>query len=108
MRQGPVEKLELTESAVSQHLKVLKEAGLLVGEKKVTLCTMTWTEMPANASFKIEELADIQRELAGLKVSKGVKTVMEIIRVTNLKKHMEKSRSRRHFFCVREGEVFDF
>ena len=46
MRQGPVEKLELTESAVSQHLKVLKEAGLLVGEKKVTLCTMTWTEMP--------------------------------------------------------------
>ena len=33
-------KLGLSESAISQHLKVLREAGLLVGVKKVILCTM--------------------------------------------------------------------
>ena len=31
--------LELSEAAVSQHLKVLKGAGLLTGENAVILCT---------------------------------------------------------------------
>lgn len=57
-------KIELTESAVSQHLKVLKEAGLLVGEKKGYFMHY---DVDRNAlrmlASKIEELADIQREL---------------------------------------------
>ena len=32
--------LKISEAAVSQHLKVLREAGLLTGEKKGTSCTI--------------------------------------------------------------------
>ena len=57
-------KLELSESAISQHLKVLREAGLLVGVKKgyfvhYDVDRDTLHEL----AFKIEELATIEREV---------------------------------------------
>src|SRR5690554_4561560 len=57
-------KLELSESAVSQHLKVLREAGLLIGVKKgyfmhYDVDRDTLSEL----SLKIEELAKIEREV---------------------------------------------
>jgi ArsR family transcriptional regulator len=57
-------KLELSESAISQHIKVLRKAGLLIGAKKgyymhydVDRGTLQ------KLSFKIEELAAIEREV---------------------------------------------
>lgn len=35
--------LELSEAAISQHLKVLREAGLLIGENADISCTMMWS-----------------------------------------------------------------
>src|SRR5690554_3693327 len=57
-------KLELSESAISQHLKVLREAGLLVGVKKgyfmhYDVDRDTLKEL----SSKIEEFATIEREV---------------------------------------------
>lgn len=57
-------KLELSESAISQHLKVLREVGLLVGEKKgyfmhYDVDRNTLHELAS----KIEELAAIEREV---------------------------------------------
>jgi len=50
-------KLELSESAISQHIKVLREAGLLIGVKKVIICTMMWTEAPyINSLLKLKNL----------------------------------------------------
>lgn len=57
-------KLELSESAISQHLKVLREAGLIVGVKKgyfvhYDVDRDTLHELAS----KIEELAAIEREV---------------------------------------------
>ncbi len=57
-------KLNLSESAISQHIKVLKEADLLTGVKKgyymhYDVNRGTLREI----SFKIEELAAIEREV---------------------------------------------
>jgi ArsR family transcriptional regulator len=57
-------KLELSESAISQHIKVLREAGLLIGVKKgyymhYDVDRGTLHEL----SSKIEELAIIEREV---------------------------------------------
>ncbi|NLW07283.1 MAG: winged helix-turn-helix transcriptional regulator [Clostridia bacterium] len=56
-------RLELTEAAISQHLKVLREAGLLVGEKRGYFMhyDVDREQLRALAS-KLEELASIQRE----------------------------------------------
>ncbi len=57
-------KLEISESAVSQHLKVLREAGLLKGEKKgyfmhYDVDRIILRELAA----KFKELAEIEREV---------------------------------------------
>ncbi|NLL66434.1 MAG: winged helix-turn-helix transcriptional regulator [Clostridiaceae bacterium] len=56
--------LELSESAISQHIKVLREAGLLIGVKKGYYMHY---EVDRNTlrklSSKIEELAAIDREV---------------------------------------------
>lgn len=56
-------RLELTEAAVSQHLKVLREAGLLVGEKRGYFMhyDVDRKQLLALAS-ELEKLAAIQRE----------------------------------------------
>ena len=56
-------KLELSEGAVSQHLKVLREAGLLTGQRKGHFMhyDVNPDELRALAA-EIEELASIQRE----------------------------------------------
>jgi ArsR family transcriptional regulator len=56
-------RLELTEAAISQHLKVLREAGLLVGEKRGYFMHYDVNReelLKLSAYFK--ELAEIQRE----------------------------------------------
>lgn len=57
-------KLGLTESAISQHLKVLREAGLLVGEKKGYYMHYDVDRKALRTlASKIEELTEIQREV---------------------------------------------
>jgi ArsR family transcriptional regulator len=56
-------KLELSESAISQHIKVLKEAGLLIGVKRgYYMHYDVDREILRELSFKIQELAAIRRE----------------------------------------------
>ena len=57
-------RLKLTEAAVSQHLKVLREAGLLIGEKRGYFMhyDVDREQLRALAS-EFEELAAIQREM---------------------------------------------
>ncbi len=56
-------KLGLTESAVSQHLKVLREAGLLVGVKRGYYMHYDVNRSALRElSSKIEELAAMKRE----------------------------------------------
>jgi ArsR family transcriptional regulator len=56
-------RLELTEAAISQHLKVLREAGLLVGERRGYFMhyDVDRNQLLTLAS-EFEELAAIQRE----------------------------------------------
>lgn len=56
--------LELTEAAISQHLKVLREAGLIIGEKYGYFMhyNVNREQLLALASI-FEELATIQREV---------------------------------------------
>lgn len=57
-------KLELSEGAVSQHLKVLREAGLLTGEKKGYFMHYDVNRHVLHAlAAEIKELASIEREL---------------------------------------------
>ncbi|NLM44608.1 MAG: winged helix-turn-helix transcriptional regulator [Clostridiales bacterium] len=57
-------KLGLSESAISQHIKVLKEAGLLIGVKKgYYMHYDVDRDILRQLSTKIEELAAIEREL---------------------------------------------
>jgi len=57
-------KLDLSESAVSQHIRVLKEAGLLIGVKKGYYMHYDVDRSTLRAiSSKIEELAAIEREV---------------------------------------------
>jgi len=57
-------RLDLTEAAVSQHLKVLREAGLLIGEKRGYFMhyDVNREQLRALAS-EFEELAAVQREV---------------------------------------------
>lgn len=57
-------RLKLTEAAISQHLKVLREAGLLIGEKRGYFMhyDVDREQLRALAS-KFEELAAVQREM---------------------------------------------
>lgn len=67
-------KLGLTESAISQHLKVLRDAGLLVGEKKGYYMHY---DVDRNAlrslASKIEELTEIKREVCSSESIEGSK-----------------------------------
>lgn len=55
--------LELTESAISQHLKILKEVGLVCGEKRgYYMHYDVDREQLRKLASEIEELASIQRE----------------------------------------------
>jgi ArsR family transcriptional regulator len=57
-------KLELSESAISQHIKVLREAGLLIGVKKGYYMHYDVDRKALRElSSKIEELASIKREV---------------------------------------------
>jgi len=57
-------KLDLSESAVSQHIRVLKEAGLLIGVKKGYYMHYDVDRSTLHKlSSKIEELAAIEREV---------------------------------------------
>jgi len=57
-------KLELSESAISQHIKVLREAGLLIGVKKgYYMHYDVDRNILQKLSSKIEELAAIEREV---------------------------------------------
>lgn len=56
-------KLEISEAAVSQHLKVLREAGLLVGEKKGYFMHYDVNrDILHELSKNMDELAAIERE----------------------------------------------
>ncbi|WP_418747109.1 ArsR/SmtB family transcription factor [Frisingicoccus sp.] len=56
-------KLEISEAAVSQHLKVLREAGLLVGEKKGYFMHYDVNrDVLHELASEIEALAEIERE----------------------------------------------
>lgn len=56
-------KLEVSEAAVSQHLKVLREAGLLVGEKKGYFMHYNVNrDMLHELAREIDALAEIERE----------------------------------------------
>lgn len=56
--------LGLTESAVSQHLKILRDAGLIVGEKRGYFMHYDVDRQQLRAlASKLEELASIQREV---------------------------------------------
>jgi len=56
-------KLELSEGAVSQHLKILREAGLLTGERKGHFIHYDVNrEVLRTLAAKIEELASIERQ----------------------------------------------
>ncbi|HHY41372.1 MAG TPA: winged helix-turn-helix transcriptional regulator [Thermoanaerobacterales bacterium] len=66
--------LGLTESAVSQHLKALKEAGLLVGEKKGYFMHYDVDRDSLNElAAKIKELALIKREACSPESMEGSK-----------------------------------
>lgn len=68
-------KLELTESAISQHLKALKEAGLLVGEKKGYFMHYDVDRDSLNElAAKIKELALIRREVCSPESIEGSKS----------------------------------
>ena len=56
--------LKLTEATISQHLKVLREAGLLVGEKRGYFMHYT-VERPVlhELAKEIKALADIEQEV---------------------------------------------
>jgi len=57
-------KLKLSESAISQHIKVLKEAGLLIGMKRGYYMHYDVDRSTLHKlSSKIEELAAIEREI---------------------------------------------
>lgn len=57
-------KLEISESAVSQHIKVLKETGLLVGKKSGYFVHYAVNrDLLHQLAKEIEELASIEREL---------------------------------------------
>jgi len=61
-------KLELSESAISQHIKVLREAGLLIGVKKGYYMHYDVDRSTLHKlSSKIEELAAIERKFVILK-----------------------------------------
>jgi len=56
-------RLDLTEAAISQHLKVLREAGLLIGEKRGYFMHYDVDREQLRALAKeIEVLAEIERE----------------------------------------------
>lgn len=56
-------RLDLTEAAISQHLKVLREAGLLIGEKRGYFMHYAVDREQLRALAKeIETLAEIERE----------------------------------------------
>lgn len=56
-------RLDLTEAAISQHLKVLREAGLLIGEKRGYFMHYAVDREQLRALAKeIEALAEIERE----------------------------------------------
>ena len=56
-------KLELTEATISQHLKVLREAGLLVGEKRSYFMHYDVERAVLHElAQEIEKLAEIERE----------------------------------------------
>ena len=56
-------KLEISEAAVSQHLKVLREAGLLIGEKKGYFMHYDVNrDMLHELAREIDALAEIERE----------------------------------------------
>lgn len=56
-------RLDLTEAAISQHLKVLREAGLLIGEKRGYFMHYAVDREQLRALAKeFEMLADIARE----------------------------------------------
>ena len=57
-------KLELSESAISQHIKVLREAGLLIGVKKGYYMHYDVNRNTLHKlSSKIEELTEIERKV---------------------------------------------
>ena len=61
-------KLELSESAISQHIKVLREAGLLIGVKKGYYIHYDVDRSTLHKlASKIEELASIERKVVTLK-----------------------------------------
>lgn len=67
-------KLELSESAISQHLKVLREAGLLVGVKKGYFMHYDVDRDRLNElATKIKELALIKREVCSPESIEGSK-----------------------------------
>jgi ArsR family transcriptional regulator len=56
-------RLDLTEAAISQHLKVLREVGLLIGEKRGYFMHYAVDREQLRALAKeIETLAEIERE----------------------------------------------
>jgi ArsR family transcriptional regulator len=56
-------RLELTEAAVSQHIKVLREAGLLVGEKRGHFMHYDVDrEQLRTLASELEKLAEIKKE----------------------------------------------
>lgn len=56
-------RLDLTEAAISQHLKVLREAGLLIGEKRGYFMHYAVDREQLRAlAEEIEALAEIERE----------------------------------------------
>ena len=59
------QELNLSEAAISQHLKVLREAGLLVGEKRGYFMHYT-VERPVlhQLAKEIQALADMDEEIA--------------------------------------------
>jgi len=55
--------LDLTESAISQHLKVLREAGLLIGERKgYFMHYHVNRDILQQLVVQLEELSGIERE----------------------------------------------
>lgn len=57
-------KLDLSEPAISQHLKVLREAGLIVGEKRGYFMHYDVDrEKLAQLSLEIEKLSSIERKI---------------------------------------------
>ncbi len=68
------EELGISEAAVSQHLKVLKEAGLLEGERRGYYMHYDVNrDVLHKLASKIEELAAIQRKPCNFKEKEGGK-----------------------------------